>query len=75
MTPVAQQVEWLGRQEADFLITYPSNLEAVLCHCEERNIRFPKLREVQTISELLNPSIRELCREVWDLPISDMYTC
>lgn len=75
MTPVAQQVEWLARQEADYLLTYPSNLEAMLRHSEERGIRFPKLREVQTVSELLNPSIRALCREVWNVPISDMYTC
>jgi len=75
MTPVAQQVAWLARQEVNYLITYPSNLEAILRHCREKKIRFPTLREVQTMSELLKPSIRELCREVWDVPISDMYTC
>jgi phenylacetate-CoA ligase len=75
MTPVANQVEWLGRQDADYLITYPSNLEAMLRHCRAEKIRFPSLREVQTMSELLKPSIRELCREVWDVPIMDMYTC
>jgi phenylacetate-CoA ligase len=75
MTPVAQQVEWLARQEVNYLITYPSNLEAMLRHCREKKIRFPTLREVQTMSELLNPATRELCSEVWGVPISDMYTC
>ena len=75
MTPVTQQVEWLARQQAVYLITYPSNLEAMLRHCRTEKIRFPTLREVQTMSELLRPSIRELCREVWDVPMTDMYTC
>ncbi|MDP6843764.1 MAG: hypothetical protein QGH73_19000 [Rhodospirillales bacterium] len=75
MTPVASQVEWLARQRVDYLITYPSNLEAMLRHCQAEMIRFPTLREVQTMSELLKPSIRELCREVWDVGIVDMYTC
>jgi phenylacetate-CoA ligase len=75
MTPVAKQVEWLSRQDPEYFITYPSNLEAMLQYCARENIRFPTMREVQTMSELLKPSIRELCREVWGVPITDMYTC
>ena len=75
MTPVAQQVEWLARQDADYFLTYPSNLEAMLLHCRAERIGFPNLREVQTMSELLKPSIRELCQEIWAVPIADMYTC
>ena len=75
MTPVAQQVEWLARQDVNYLITYPSNLDAMLRHCQAKKISFPTLREVQTMSELLKPSTRELCREVWGVPITDMYTC
>ena len=74
-TPVANQVEWLARQEADYFLTYPSNLEAMLRHCQAEKIRLPKMREVQTMSELLTPEVRELCREVWNVPLTDMYTC
>ncbi len=74
-TPVASQVEWLTRQDPEYLLTYPSNLEAMLRYCREEKISFPTLRDVQTMSELLSPAIRELCREVWGVPISDMYTC
>lgn len=75
MTPVAQQVEWLARQDADYFLTYPSNLEAMLLHCRAEGIGFSNLREVQTMSELLQPSIRALCQEIWAVPIADMYTC
>jgi len=74
-TPVANHVEWLARQDANYLITYPSNLEAILRHCQAENIRLPEMREVQTMSELLKPSVRELCQEVWGVPLTDMYTC
>lgn len=73
-TPVHEQVEWLQRQNPDYLITYPSNLMALLTHCREKNIRFPKLRAVETLSEILHPEVRKACREVWGIKIVDMYS-
>ena len=73
-TPVAQQAEWLTRQEADYLITHPSNLEALIRHCGDADIELPTLREVETLSELLPPNLRALCREQWNIPLVDMYT-
>lgn len=73
-TPVAQQAEWLARQEADYLITYPSNLEALIRHCAKAGISLPALREVETVSELVGPGLRALCREQWGARLVDMYT-
>ena len=73
-TPVAQQAEWLARQDADYLITHPSNLEALVRHCAESNIELKRLREVETLSELLPPHLRALCRKHWNVPLVDMYT-
>ncbi len=74
-TPIDKQVEWLARQEAAYLITYPSNLEALLLCCRERQISLPTLSQVQTLSEALHPRVRALCREVWGFGVDDMYTC
>ena len=74
-TPVDKQVEWLARQEANYLITYPSNLEAMLLHCVEAQIDLPTLSQIQTFSEALHPRVRALCQEVWGLDLSDMYSC
>lgn len=74
-TPVDKQAEWLARQEAAYLITYPSNLEALLLYCQQARIRLPTLSQVQTLSEVLHPSVRTLCQEVWGFGVNDMYTC
>jgi phenylacetate-CoA ligase len=73
-TPVAQQAEWLARQNADYLITHPSNLKALIRHCAEANVEFSTLREVQTLSELVPSELRKLCQERWHIPLVDMYT-
>ncbi|HIE86521.1 MAG TPA: phenylacetate--CoA ligase family protein [Gammaproteobacteria bacterium] len=73
-TPIAEQAEWLQRQNVDYLITHPSNLEALIRHCAEAGIKLPSLREVETLSELVPPYLRELCQEQWNIPLVDMYT-
>ncbi len=55
MTPVQQQVEWLQRQKAAYLVTYPSNLMELLHYCKENAVRFPELRSVETLGEVLYP--------------------
>src|SRR3546814_20039888 len=46
----------------------------LLLYCRERGIAFPRLREVRTLSELLPPETRRLCRDVWGLKIADLYS-
>ncbi len=71
---IHEQVDWLQRQDPDYLITYPSNLGALTKFCRDRDIRLPRLRCVQTVSELLYPEVREACREVWGVPVTDTYS-
>jgi phenylacetate-CoA ligase len=73
-TPVDEQAEWLQRMQPDYLLTYPSALRELLRHCHGRRIVLPRLREVRTLSELLPPDTRRLCREVWGLKIVDLYS-
>jgi phenylacetate-CoA ligase len=63
-TPITDQVEWLARQNATYLSTNPSNLGELLRHCAETGTRFPSLREVQTLSEVLDAELREECRRL-----------
>lgn len=73
-TTPEQQADWLRRMRPAYLLTYPSALKALLLHCRERSIALPSLREVRTLSESLPPETRELCRQVWGLPIVDGYS-
>lgn len=71
---VAEQVDWLRRQDPDYLLTFPSNLRRLAEHCLAEGIRPKSLRQVQTISEVLEPGIRKLCREAWGVPVTDIYS-
>lgn len=73
-TPVEQQIEWLTRRKAGYLVTFPSNLEALLDHSEAAGITLPGLLGIQTLAEVLPPRVREACRRVWNVPVADVYS-
>lgn len=73
-TPVDQQMEWLQRQDPQYLITYPSNLAALLAYCRDKKLQLPGLRLVETLAEILHPDVRAACREVWGVKVVDMYS-
>jgi phenylacetate-CoA ligase len=74
-TPVGQQLDWLRRQDPHYLLTLPSNLRALLQLSAKGGVRLPRLREVITMAEMLEPDVRELCTEVWGVPVTDIYSC
>ena len=73
-TRIQDQVEWLQRIDPDYLLTYPGNIQAIAIHCERNKIRFPRLKQVHTISDLLRPEVHKICREVLDVPVVDVYS-
>jgi phenylacetate-CoA ligase len=38
-----------------------------------RGIRFPRLREVRTSGEPVGATTRQLCRDAWNVPVTDVY--
>jgi phenylacetate-CoA ligase len=73
-TPVEQQAAWLVRQSPGHLMTFPSNLMALLRHCQENDLRLPGLRSIWTLGEIMTPELRRLAREVWGVGIADVYS-
>lgn len=69
-----QQIDWLQREDPDYLLTHPSVAHRLAEHCLDKGIRLPRLRQVETISEVLRPATRALCRKAWNVPLVDMYT-
>ncbi len=72
--PVGEQLDWLRRQNPVYLLTYPSNLRALLRHSEETGERPDRLREVATMGEVLDPGVRAACETVWGVPVVDAYS-
>ncbi|MFP6687879.1 MAG: phenylacetate--CoA ligase family protein [Alphaproteobacteria bacterium] len=69
-----EQAEWLSRTKPNYLLSYPSILEALAKHCLHEGIELPSLSRVHTMSEVLRPEIRRICREAWDVPVYDNYS-
>ncbi|HEY7747456.1 MAG TPA: AMP-binding protein [Aestuariivirgaceae bacterium] len=74
LTPLDQQAEWLVRQNPDYLQTHPTVAHRLAEHCQANGIRLPKLKQVETISEILRPATREVVRAAWGVPVIDMYS-
>jgi phenylacetate-CoA ligase len=72
--PIRAQFDWLQQQQPDYLLTYPSNLRALVQHSQAQKIPLLTLRGLSTFGELVTPELRQLARETWGLPIIDVYS-
>lgn len=73
-TDIAAQAAWLTRIKPGYLLTYPTNLGALLDCFEARGETLPGLRAVRTMGETLTPALRARCREVLRAPVIDAYS-
>ncbi len=71
---VAQQAAWLARIDPYYLLTYPSNLSALLDRFENGDPLPSSLRQIRTVGETLHPGLRERCRQLGKIGIVDMYS-
>jgi phenylacetate-CoA ligase len=73
-TPVEEQAEWLMRVQPGYLLSFPSIIEELARHCLARDLRPRALRGIRTFGEVVDPDLRDLCREAWSVEIADMYS-
>ena len=74
-TDVDQQLDWLLREDPDYLVTHASNLHALAESSLKRGIRLPRLRQARSYSEALRPDLRERVRQAWGVEVADGYSC
>lgn len=74
-TDVGRQLDWLLREDPDYLITHASNLHALAELSLKRGIRLPRLRQARSYSEALRPDLRETVRAAWGVEVADGYSC
>ena len=76
--PAAYSVEahcrWLGEFEPDYLLALPSSLAGIVAELDRTGQRLRRLRGVRTLSETVQPRLREEVRRVLGVGIDDMYT-
>lgn len=71
---VSQQITWLARIDPKYLLTYPSNLSALLDRYESGEPTPAALKHIRTVGETLHPGLRERCKKLGDIDIVDMYS-
>ena len=71
---IEQMVEWIGRVNPDYLLTHPTVVAGLTRYCLQHGIRFSNLKEVETLSEIVPPGLRETTMQAWGVPLSDMYS-
>lgn len=74
-TDVGKQLEWLQREDPDYLITHASNLGALAELSIKLGVRLPRLRQARTYSEALRPDLRAKVRAAWGVELADVYSC
>ena len=69
--PLGAQCAWLAAQDPAYLLTYPSNLKALLGH---GLAPWPGLVHVKTLGESVDAALRLRCAEQLGVPLIDEYS-
>jgi phenylacetate-CoA ligase len=72
---VGAQLDWLLREEPAYLLTTPRNLQALVLRSAETGRVPRRLREAITYAEMPPDGLREQVRRVWQVPLTDSYSC
>ncbi|MBT1071070.1 hypothetical protein [Pelotalea chapellei] len=73
-TDICRQAAWLVSHEPDYLLTYPSNLGALMRSFREHGSIPLRLKGIQTIGEVLPSCVRMECEELFGIQPVDLYS-
>jgi len=69
-----RQIEWLVKEDPDYLLTLATNMVELAREMHRRGIRLKRLREARTYGETLSPEARAECEAMLGVKLVDMYT-
>jgi phenylacetate-CoA ligase len=72
--PIDRQLEWLARENPDYLIVLPTHLGELLRLARQQGVKLARLKGIETLGGMLAPETRRACREVWGVPVADTYS-
>lgn len=71
---IDEQLDWLALENPDYLLTLATNLRALAQRSYERGLRLPRLKQVRSFGEMLQPDARDIVRRAWGVGIADSYS-
>lgn len=72
--PIDRQLEWLVRQNPDYLVVLPTHLGELVRLARQQGVKLPRLKGIETLGGMLAPETRRACDEVWGVPVADTYS-
>jgi len=69
-----EQLRWLVAEDPDYVLGFATNMRALAVRSRELGIRLPRLKEVRTYGEVLQPDARDIVRAAWGVEIVDSYS-
>ena len=73
--PVREQFDWLIRHQPQYLLTKPANLRALIQYSRDLGTVPRGLSQVSTLSEIVEPALRDDCAQAWGATVCDVYSC
>ena len=68
------QLLWLQRIRPNYLLSMPTNLELLAGLVEEKGVRFPDLRAIQSFGEPLAESAAQRIERAFGVPVKNLYS-
>jgi len=74
-TPISKQKKWLDKLQPDYLLTYPTNLDALADLYAQEGTQLPGLKQISTLGEPLDDEVIKKCRKIFNVDVTDLYSC
>jgi phenylacetate-CoA ligase len=69
-----EQLRWLVAEDPDYVLGFATNMRALAVRSRELGVRLPRLKQVRTYGEVLQPDARDIVRAAWGVEIVDSYS-
>ncbi len=70
-----RQIQWLHEVNPNYILSYPSNAEALAGILLDQPRRLPRLRSIQLISETLTDEAKAKIETAFGVPVHNIYSC
>lgn len=71
---IKDQAQWLIAQKPEYLMSHPSNIQALAEYFIEHNLHVPNLVEIRSHGEPVTEKLRHLCQQAWKCKLADIYS-
>ena len=73
-SPIDETLDWIVREDPDYVMTYPTYLHALIRRSVETGRKPKGLHQAVTFGEIVTPEVRRTCLEEWGAPLADVYS-